>query len=209
MIGERALVHKQIGAKHKTHIRVHNLGRVDKDFSAVKFKGYINVDIRKKLIEMYILESTKSNKAIPNSIHKLINESFHLWDFNTDYNKIMIRIVGKTMAVDSHYGLVYVLNSHSYKDIEDTEKSTPYKDIQLAEKLLMDGNKDFKNKKYESALDKFTKSYALDYVQIDAKYNRALVHHTMGNLEKACEDWKHLADLGQKDAMKYLEEYCK
>jgi tetratricopeptide (TPR) repeat protein len=82
-------------------------------------------------------------------------------------------------------------------------------DIRLSGEYFSKGNIAFEKKKYKLAIKNFTKSYDLDYVMIDAVYNRALVHHTMGNLENACEDWKHLADLGQKDAMKYLEEYCK
>ncbi|NQY31134.1 MAG: hypothetical protein HRT69_16920 [Flavobacteriaceae bacterium] len=205
------VVNKNISSKFSLMFSDYVFKRITSKFSNTKFKGHIIINLKNKAVNTFITESVKSSKRTLEAIKKAINGSYNLWSLKKEHDKIRINFVGKTMSIGTFQSASFAFNTQSYNSVEAskaTKSNTAYEDIQLANKFFVKGNNDFEKKKYKSAIKNYTKSYDLDYVLIDAIYNRALVYHTIGNLEKACEDWKHLADLGQKDAMKYLEEYC-
>jgi len=179
-------------------------------FKYANFKGYMIVNHLDKSVNTFVTESKGTSKGTLKSITKTLNESYDFWKIGKNYDKIRINFFYKIQSFSIFRGTYILFYENAYEDYNSTTKTKPHiGDIQLAEKYFIKGNSNFEKKKYKSAIKNFTKGYNLSRYLLDAVYNRALVHHTMGNLEKACEDWKHLADLGQKDAMKYLEQYCK
>ncbi|HAA17829.1 MAG TPA: hypothetical protein DCR93_01610 [Cytophagales bacterium] len=67
----------------------------------------------------------------------------------------------------------------------------------------------FNQNQLDSAVASFSKAYRLDPVMIAAVYNRALVYVRQGDMEKACEDWQHLAQRGQIAARDRWRETCR
>jgi len=82
------------------------------------------------------------------------------------------------------------------------------KTIKESTRFFSKGLANYQNKKYELAIKNFTKNYELDSSQIDALYNRALIFYTMGQKDKACDDWAKLKELGQKKGEKHYQEFC-
>ena len=65
-----------------------------------------------------------------------------------------------------------------------------------------------KRKNYEKAIILFQKCLAINPGDTDVYYNLAYCYQQKGNLELACETWKKLKDMGQKDAEKLYDKNC-
>ncbi len=63
-------------------------------------------------------------------------------------------------------------------------------------------------KKYESAIENYTKSLKYSPEDIDALYNRGVTYLNIKTSEKACDDWKKIKELGKTDADELLKKYC-
>lgn len=204
------VVNKNITKTLSKNINSYLFKRISSKFGDTNFKGYMIINHLDKNVTTFVIESIEANKRTLKAITIALNESYSFWDVGNEYDKLRVNFFCKTKSVESFRNCSLNFAKSAYKNFNYPSKIVPTaEEIKLSGEYFKKGNNAFKKKKYKSAIKNFTKSYNLDYVMIDAVYNRALVHHTMGNLEKACEDWKHLADLGQKDAMKYLEQYCK
>ena len=195
--------------------------QIKQNFSLTKFKGSLIIDIPKKRIETTIselmksdeilLESMDSNKELLSLIKKSINKSFKLWEFekiHKDLKRVKIYFVGKTLMAGYLKSMRFSFYTQDY-DYLDRSAKTTLEDIRLSNQYFVQGIQDSQNENYKSAISKFTKSYELDPIMIDAIYNRASIYQALGELENACKDWKYLKELGQKEANRNLLEFCK
>lgn len=64
-------------------------------------------------------------------------------------------------------------------------------------------------KEYEKALVDFNS--AIELVQTNGLYylNRGITYYYLKLFDKACKDWEEAKLLGNKEAVNYLESYCK
>jgi hypothetical protein len=63
--------------------------------------------------------------------------------------------------------------------------------------------------KYEKALSEFSKCIEVDSFKVEAYYDRANIYRTLHDLNKACDNWRILKDLGQKQGEILFRENCK
>ena len=62
--------------------------------------------------------------------------------------------------------------------------------------------------KYEKAIEQFKKCLKINPLDIDALYNIAHCYQKTGNIELACEAWKELKNMGQKDGENLYNQNC-
>jgi tetratricopeptide (TPR) repeat protein len=62
---------------------------------------------------------------------------------------------------------------------------------------------------YEKAAFQFSNCIKLDSFYLDAHYNRAAANFKLNKTEAACQDWKLLFQLGQKEGERLYIENCK
>ncbi|WP_285055310.1 energy transducer TonB [Pedobacter ginsengisoli] len=67
----------------------------------------------------------------------------------------------------------------------------------------------FRAQEYAGALEQYNLALALRPDDIDGLYCRSICYKSLGNMEKACADWKTIARLGSQVSKKLLEKYCK
>lgn len=67
----------------------------------------------------------------------------------------------------------------------------------------------FEMERYSEAIEEFSKVIAENDVDLmEAHYYRADCHYNLDNKEAACADWRKSADLGDKDAVFIVRNYC-
>ena len=62
---------------------------------------------------------------------------------------------------------------------------------------------------FSGEIDDYTKVININPKDTDAFFNRANVKKDIGDMKGACEDWRKAEELGDNEAEKLLEEYCK
>ena len=62
--------------------------------------------------------------------------------------------------------------------------------------------------KYEKAIEQFKKCLKINPSDIDVLYNIANCYQKAGNIELACEAWKKLKSMGQKDGENLYNQNC-
>lgn len=209
MTGDTVLAEEFSSPKFDIDFNAYLYNEIKGDFEIVKFKGYLVIDRINKKVFTEITEAPISNEKTLEAIISAINQSYDKWSF-TKYNKhdlIKIPFVGKTQEVEFLKGVKVHFYRDSYEYL-DRRGTTRLEDITLSSRHFQLGIEDVGNNNFDSAIENFSKSYELNPMLIDAIYNRAAVFQEIGNVEDACTDWKHLADLGQKRAETFWTEFC-
>lgn len=78
----------------------------------------------------------------------------------------------------------------------------------LNKKYYDKGLKSFNEKKYDDAVENFTKAIKEDGTDVDAYYNRAASYKKAGKNTEACNDWQTAKRLGDTLAHQLLVKYC-
>jgi tetratricopeptide (TPR) repeat protein len=78
-----------------------------------------------------------------------------------------------------------------------------------ADNCLKSGNDFVKSKKYDEAIAEFSKAIEINPNFKAAYFNRGLVEVVLGQKEKGCLDLSKASELGEKDADKMIQKYCK
>ncbi|HSQ44036.1 MAG TPA: tetratricopeptide repeat protein, partial [Ginsengibacter sp.] len=71
------------------------------------------------------------------------------------------------------------------------------------------GRRLFKNGKFDKAINQFLDCLKIDPAYTDAYYDLGYSYQQMGNTKLACETWKKLKDMGQKDGENLYKTNCK
>jgi tetratricopeptide (TPR) repeat protein len=71
------------------------------------------------------------------------------------------------------------------------------------------GNVEYYMQNDSLALKDLNKAIYMKPIYPEAFLNRGLVYYYMKNLNAACNDWKQSLDFGNKDALNYLNQFCK
>lgn len=78
-----------------------------------------------------------------------------------------------------------------------------------ADIYLKNGNNFVQSKKYDEAIAEYTKAIEINNNFSAAYYNRGLVEVVLDQKESGCQDLRKAAELGEKDANKMIQKYCK
>jgi len=67
----------------------------------------------------------------------------------------------------------------------------------------------FKEKDYAGALEEYNLALKLQPEDTESLYYRSICYKSLGNIEKACQDWKQIVASGKTISKILLEKYCK
>ena len=112
----------------------------------------------------------------------------------------------------SAYGTVPVMiriRYNSYDNIHPNDPILSDEAIQKATLYYHRGAVLLQRQKYQEAITKFQQCLAIDSLHIDSYYNKAYAHFQLKETKLACESWKKLMELGQKEGEKLFMENCK
>lgn len=181
--------------------------RLQGKYTNTNFNGYFEIDHNTKSVSTKITDNDGTRKKVLEITKNFINSTYNEWDYKIAHKKLRIYFVCQIKS-GQFSSLNFNVNTQEYYIPSNKKSNNITISIKESNNLFTKGLANYQNEKYELAVKNFTKSYELNPFRIDAIYNRAAIYQAMGNMEKACEDWKHLADLEQKDALKYLDEHC-
>lgn len=160
-----------------------------------------------------ISDEQKSGK-IAEIEKSIIENSFSFWNLKnfTHYKKVILPFIieNKVHSVDSDYtykGAYIFFFTNNTSDIPKYA-GIKYNDLQEAKKKFNDGLLDFQNKKYNSAIQYFLKSYKKDNRNVDALYNVATIYSLLNDKQNSCKTLKILQDLEQTEGSKLYKENC-
>jgi|GEM_PF-1530859 len=175
--------------------------------------GYLIIFPKEKRIETFLIDSNAKITKECKTLKKVINNSIESWDISDflQYNSVQIPFFFKRVYIKYKqtpftaeiFSPFHNNNNDSYKDIKQQEQQ-----IEKANQFFKKGLDSYQNKNFIKALEYFSKAHELDPYNIDALYNRALIYYETHELDKACEDWKTLSDLGQVKAKEFYESKC-
>ncbi len=176
---------------------------------STRFKGHLIINRKSKSVKTTITEVEDIDADRLKQLVKGLNKSFKQWNFK-DYDQTTeykISFVGKALNNNSFKNLRFAFYTDDYESIKEEEKSR----MKLHNQSIRHFNaamEYYGQRKFEEAIAELTKAYELDKVNIDAVYHRANLYNRIGEKDKACNDWKHLADLGQKKAQGIYKDKC-
>ncbi len=167
-------------------------------------------------ISLYMQAMDKFNEAIkinPNSAKahikrgviygKTLNYQKALQDFTT-----AIKLDSTNYEAYTNRGFAHDLNGNTEEAIKDYSQA-----IKLNNKYLLAfynrGAIYMRQKKYEAAITEFTTCINIDANYSTAYLNRGVIYNQMNKNVEACSDWQKTLQLGNKNAEKYLLQYCK
>ena len=176
--------------------------------SNFKMKGKLVIDTQNKIVTTTIFESDSKNKSTLSSVEQAINNSYNIWNIQNfiHYKNIEISFVLKCTASKNWNGFEMEFFTNSFKSIET--KGDNFKNTKSANDYFLQGVEAFQSERFEKSILLFSKSLALDPINIDALYNRATAYYKLGNFENACADWTTLKDKGQVRGITLYNEYC-
>ncbi len=166
--------------------------------------------------KMYRKAIASYNKAIE------INPDYAMAYFNRGVAKAQlknyqdaIKDYQKTIELDSSYYPAYNNMANAFLSLKEYETALQY--INKA----MEINPEYHNakltkadlltlmKKYEEALPWYNEFLKIFPNNSKALYNRAVCLYYLKQHNKACADWKKAAKLGNKSALKSVQQYCR
>ena len=80
---------------------------------------------------------------------------------------------------------------------------------QKADQYINAGIRQFEKQNYDKAVVEFKHCIAIDSLYLDAYYNLALAYQKSGQNGLACEVWKKLGDMNQKQGEALYQKFCK
>ena len=174
-----------------------------------RFKGYLVINRNSKSVQTNITEVEGIDADRLKQLVKALDKSFKQWNFK-DYDQTReykIAFVGKALDNDSYKNLRFAFYTDDYASIKKDER-TRMKAHNQSIRHFNTAMELYGQRNFEDAIAELTKAYELDKVNIDAVYHRANLYNRTGQKDKACDDWKHLADLGQKKAQEIFNDRC-
>lgn len=179
-------------------------------YSDFKLKGTIFIKMDDHKVKTQIAYCSTSDSTKINIIKKTIDDSYGLWELEgfKEYKSIAIPFVLKS-EITANFGEVTMkLFDTTFYDLDNSCKCESKK-IKESGEFFDRGKSAYLRKKYKKAIEYYSKSYALDPINIDALYNRAAVYYELNQNEKACNDLQELAKLGQTNGKNLYQKYCK
>jgi len=198
-----ALYFSQHGPVMKENDLLHFLYKVQESGRA-EYK--VMIDFEAKSVSVEEMQSSFSSEVTKERLLKFLNKSYRDWFFHAKdrYPQVVqyLTIQRKLTGEDP--------NRIWYNTEEQiAQQELKRRQIQEAFDLFQKGLVQFNQNDFYRATDSFTQAYELDSVMIGAVYNRAVVYVKLGDMDKACEDWKHLAERGQVAARDRWRKDCR
>jgi tetratricopeptide (TPR) repeat protein len=100
------------------------------------------------------------------------------------------------------------IGNDGYNDMKEKLRTIESNNTK-ADACLKSGNDFVKSKKYDEAIAEYTKAIEINSNFKAAYFNRGLVEVVLEQKEKGCLDLRKAAELGEKDANKMIQKYCK
>ena len=99
------------------------------------------------------------------------------------------------------------------KNIEPTPQSNaginPDSKLEADSTFFKTGMEQMKKLDYNSAISSFSDALKINPTNAKALLLRGIAYYKLKDLEKACPDWNRSVELGNKNAIKMIEKYCK
>lgn len=180
--------------------------------SAGNFSGSILLSRTGEVIDVLIETDDFTKKEI-NKIQIILNNTNKQWaipKIDSKYKALKLYFSCELTSIKSPSQRSN-FSSFSFKfNNEKIEKSKQLTVQQLdkANDHFIKGLELLNGKKFEKAVTEFTSCLRIDSTYLDAYYNRAYSFYQLNNHELACQNWKKLMDLGQKQGEKLYKENC-
>lgn len=100
------------------------------------------------------------------------------------------------------------IGNDGYNDMKERLRTIESNNTKANTCLKM-GNDFVKSKKYDKAIAEYTKAIEINNNFSAAYFNRGLVEVVLGQKESGCQDLRKAAELGEIDANKMIQKYCK
>ncbi|MBS1500974.1 MAG: energy transducer TonB [Bacteroidetes bacterium] len=100
--------------------------------------------------------------------------------------------------------------SIAYPFVQQVEDFQPlsFADIRAVNANYHEAIEQFREGDYQNAIDLLDRCIAMDSIDIDSYYLRAICNLKLGHKDKACSDLSYLAKLGQVGAAKSMKKLC-
>jgi tetratricopeptide (TPR) repeat protein len=179
------------------------------NYSKFELSGSVFIYPKKRRIVTEIPFATYPDSSSIRSIKKVLNRSYSDWNLENfkDYDVVELPFVLKK-EIEKHYRGIKMLFFTDDIDELSVVKGGDAADNRKSGEYFQTGITAYQEKKYQEALDSFTKSYALDPKNLDALYNKAAVYYEMGDLANACTVWEQISKLGQVTGNGLHHKYC-
>lgn len=177
--------------------------------SSFELIGKILIFPKESKIETQVIFSSKKETSKINTIKKMFDSSFQKWDLNgfVEFETIEIPFILRCIK-DRINGIkiIYLTNDLQkfHLNVGNPTKRTGAK----SQEYFIEGLKAYDKKEFAKAIEYFDKSYNLNYLNIDALYNKAKIYFESGDKKNACKTWKKIMDLGQASGKELYETNC-
>ena len=133
----------------------------------------------------------------------LLSLTYYRWDLPKTKRQFYYKV---QFSIDSQGSLLGIITDNG----EKTNNYSPLglDEMDAADEYFRNGIRFLKREKYEKAIIQFNECISIDRIYLDAYYNRAYANYQLGNMNKACEDWKYLYKLGQSEATNIYLNNC-
>ncbi|HAA17828.1 MAG TPA: hypothetical protein DCR93_01615 [Cytophagales bacterium] len=185
-------------------IRLQNVLSKLKDSGWAEYK--VVLDFAADTMSVTLLRHNFGNPKSEKILTRFLQKTFKDWSFQ---GEVEYPRVSQYLTVQLNPGGRMPINIwlKNWEQIRDGRQRD--QDIRRARIYFQQGLVQLNRDQLDSALTLFTEAYVLDSVMINAVYNRAVVYVRQGNMDKACEDWQHLAQRGQVPARDRWREDCR
>ena len=182
---------------------------ITKNSSSFELIGNILIFPKESKIETQVTFSSKKETSKIKTIKKILDSSFQKWDLANfkEYESIEIPFILQCEK-DRMNGIKIIYLTNDLEKFHFTVGSPTKRTSAKSQEYFIEGLKAYDNKDYTKAIECFDKSYNLNYLNIDALYNKAKIYFESGDKKNACKTWKKIMDLGQASGKELYQTNC-
>lgn len=169
------------------------------------FTGYFILNTKNQISEIQIVENRGFSKI--ERFKKLLKKTEANWKRPIDSLNIKVEFTFCVVKEGRALDCTFKLNDFAYFNRVPGEYFPEWENKRF--KKFNSALVNIKENKFDKAIEELTWCIGFDPLDFDCYYNRAYAYQQLGQMDKACADWKYLSDLGQVKASKLFAENCK
>ena len=172
----------------------------------IKFlRGYFIINSAGWISNMHVDSSKNFSHGEIESINKIISATSNSWILPPTPGPFQFKIsfAMKVFPIKPLYGVFFEFFP------ERRNKRLSLEQMNEADQHFDKGNRFFDKKNYQKAVFEFERCIAIDSLYVDAYYNLAYTYQQLGKKEMACQTWKKLSEMGQKQGEALYDQNCK
>jgi tetratricopeptide (TPR) repeat protein len=187
---------------------VHELFQYQFDETNYILEGYFVVSPNGTIEEIQVVSNNKFSDKEINKVKKILSGTSGSWVIPKDADSLYFKI---NFELGSIYrrrvsGVDFSLHSKHIRQSKHA-RLTPQEEAQ-ANLFFQKGLKFSLNGKDEKAIIEFQKVTSIDSLYLDAYYNMAFLYFKRNDKKSACDIWRKLESLEQKQAETFYKENC-